>query len=187
MEEPVADPDKTPRILRLPRNVFLLGLTSLFNDFSSEMVFSVFPAFFTSVLKAGAASLGLVDGVAEGLSNFFKMYSGDLSDKWQSRKPLIIGGYVLATLTRPFYIFFQTVGGALGLRVLDRVGKGFRDPPRDTLISLSSPKEELGRSFGYHRAMDTAGSILGPLLAYLILRLFPCTSTRYSSRRSSSD
>jgi len=159
--------------LSLPRNIFFLGLTSLFNDFSSEMVFSVFPAFFTSVLKAGAASLGLVDGVAEGLSNFFKVYSGNLSDKLQSRKPLVVFGYVLSVLTRPFYIFFSTVSGALGLRVLDRVGKGFRDPPRDAIISLSSPQEELGRSFGYHRAMDTTGSILGPLVAYLILKSFP--------------
>jgi len=173
MEESVPDLAKNRRILGLPRNIFFLGLTSLFNDFSSEMVFSVFPAFFTSVLKTGAASLGLVDGVAEGLSNFFKIYSGNLSDKWQSRKPLVVFGYVLSTLTRPFYVFFSTVGGALGLRVLDRVGKGCRDSPRDAIISLSSPKGELGRSFGYHRAMDTIGSILGPLTAYLILRLFP--------------
>ncbi|HVM76539.1 MAG TPA: MFS transporter [Candidatus Paceibacterota bacterium] len=173
MEEPVSNSDKTSRILTLPKNIFFLGLTSLFNDFSSEMVFSVFPAFFTSVLKAGAASLGMVDGIAEGLSDFFKIYSGSLSDKWQSRKPFVIAGYVLSTLTRPFYILFQTVGGALGLRVLDRVGKGFRDSPRDAIISLSSPKEELGRSFGYHRAMDTMGSILGPLVAYFILRSFP--------------
>lgn len=165
--------NKKPRIFGLPRNIFFLGLTSLFNDFSSEMVFSVFPAFFTSVLKAGAASLGLVDGLAEGLSNFFKIYSGNLSDKLQRRKPFVVAGYVLSVLTRPFYILVSTVGGALGLRVLDRVGKGFRDAPRDAIISLSTPKEELGRSFGYHRAMDTMGSILGPLAAYLILRSFP--------------
>jgi len=161
------------RILGLPKNIFLLGLTSLFNDFSSEMVFSVFPAFFTSVLKAGAESLGLVDGIAEGLSNLFKIYSGTLSDRFQRRKPLVVSGYILSVLTRPFYIFVSTVGGALGLRVLDRTGKGLRDSPRDALLSLSSPREELGRSFGYHRAMDTTGSILGPLIAYLILRRFP--------------
>jgi MFS family permease len=171
--ESVSDLSKTPRILSLPRNIFFLGLISLFNDFSSEMVFSVFPAFFTSVLKAGAASLGLVDGTAEGLSNFFKIYSGNLSDRLQSRKPFVVAGYLLSVLTRPLYIFVATVGGALGLRVLDRVGKGLRDAPRDAIISLSTPKEELGRSFGYHRAMDTLGSILGPLVAYLILRFFP--------------
>jgi MFS family permease len=161
------------RIFGLPKNIFFLGLTSLFNDFSSEMVFSVFPAFFTSVLKAGAASLGLVDGIAEGLSNFFKIFSGSLSDKFQKRKPLVVFGYVFSVITRPFYILVSTVTGALGLRVADRIGKGFRDAPRDAIISLSTPKEELGRSFGYHRAMDTMGSILGPLAAYLILRFFP--------------
>lgn len=162
-----------PRIWGLPKNIFLLGLTSLFNDFSSEMVFSVFPAFFTTALKAGARSLGLVDGVAEGLSNLFKIYSGNISDRFQRRKTLVVAGYVLSVLTRPFYVFVSAVGGALGLRVLDRVGKGIREAPRDAIISLSTPREELGRSFGYHRAMDTLGSILGPLVAYLILRLDP--------------
>jgi MFS family permease len=168
----VAQP-QVPRIWGLPKNIFLLGLTSLFNDFSSEMVFSVFPAFFTTVLKAGAASLGFVDGIAEGFSNVFKIYSGNLSDRFQRRKPLVVAGYVLSVLTRPFYVFVSAVGGALGLRVLDRIGKGLRDAPRDAIISLSTPKEELGRSFGYHRAMDTLGSILGPLVAYLILRSYP--------------
>ncbi len=161
------------RILGLQKNVFFLGLTSLFNDFSSEMVFAVFPAFFIAVLKAGAASLGLVDGVAEAVSNVLKIYSGNLSDRLQKRKPLVVAGYVLAVVTRPFYAVFQTVAGALGLRVLDRVGKGLRDSPRDAMISLSVPKEELGKSFGYHRGMDTTGAIIGPLIAYLILRSFP--------------
>ena len=161
------------RILGLQKNVFFLGLTSFFNDFSSEAVFAVFPAFFISVLKTGAESLGVVDGIAEAFSNLFKIYSGNLSDRLQKRKPLIVAGYMLAVITRPFYIVFQTVAGALGLRVLDRVGKGLRDSPRDAVISLSVPKEELGRSFGYHRAMDTTGAILGPLAAYLILRAYP--------------
>lgn len=161
------------RILGLPRNIFLLGLTSLFNDFSSEMVYAVFPAFFTAVLGAGAASLGLVDGVAEAASNLFKIYSGNLSDRFQVRRPLVMAGYTLSVLTRPFYAIVFAVPGALGLRFLDRVGKGVRDAARDAIISLSTPKAELGRSFGYHRAMDTTGAILGPLVAYLILSRFP--------------
>ena len=161
------------RILGLQKNVFFLGLTSLFNDFSSEMVFAVFPAFFISVLRAGAASLGLVDGTAEAFSNLFKIYSGNLSDRLQKRKLLVVLGYALSVVTRPFYIMASTVAGALGLRVLDRAGKGLRDSPRDAVISLSVPKEELGMSFGYHRAMDTTGAILGPLVAYLLLRAFP--------------
>ncbi|OGG47452.1 hypothetical protein A2761_03215 [Candidatus Kaiserbacteria bacterium RIFCSPHIGHO2_01_FULL_51_33] len=161
------------RIFGLPRNIFFLGLTSFFNDFSSEMIFSVFPAFFTSVLKAGAGSLGLVDGVAEAASNLFKIYSGNLSDRIQKRKFLVVSGYTLSVLIRPFYLLTSTIGGVLGLRFLDRVGKGMRDAPRDAIISLSAPKEELGRSFGYHRAMDTTGAILGPLAAYFLLSYFP--------------
>jgi MFS family permease len=163
----------TNKIFGLPRNIFLLGLTSLFNDFSSEMVFSIFPAFFTAVLRAGARSLGLVDGIAEAASNFFKIYSGNLSDRYQKRKPLIVAGYALSVLTRPCYVLFPSVAGVLGLRFLDRVGKGLRDSPRDAIISLSADRGALGTSFGYHRAMDTAGAILGPLAAYLLLRFFP--------------
>jgi len=161
------------RILGFPRNIFFLGLTSLFNDFSSEMILAVFPAFITSVLKAGAASLGLVDGIAEAASNVFKIYSGRLSDRVRRRKPLVVLGYTISVLTRPFYPFVASVGGALGLRVLDRVGKGFRDAPRDAIISLSTPAAELGASFGFHRAMDTMGAILGPLGAWFILRSLP--------------
>ena len=161
------------RILSLPRNTFFLGLTSFFNDFSSEMVYSAFPAFFTSVLKAGAGSLGLVEGIAEAASNLFKIYSGNLSDRLQKRKVLVVSGYILSVFTRPFYLLVGGVGGVLGLRFLDRVGKGLRDAPRDAIISLSTPKEELGRSFGVHRSMDTMGSILGPLAAYFLLLYFP--------------
>ncbi len=161
------------RIFSFPRNIFFLGLTSLFNDFSSEMIYAVFPAFFTSVLHAGAQSLGLVDGIAEAALNFFKIYSGNLSDRLGKRRPLVIAGYTLSVFTRPLYVLFASVGGALSLRVLDRVGKGFRDAPRDAIISLSTPKEELGRSFGFHRSMDTLGSILGPLAAYFLLLYFP--------------
>jgi len=171
--EVVTPEGTTNKIFGLPRNIFLLGLASLFNDFSSEMVFSIFPAFFTSVLKAGAKSLGLVDGIAEAASNFFKIYSGNISDRYQKRKPLIIAGYTLSVLTRPCYAVFPSVAGVLGLRFLDRVGKGLRDSPRDAIISLSAERAALGRSFGYHRAMDTTGAILGPLAAYVLLRFFP--------------
>ena len=137
------------------------------------MVFAIFPAFFTSVLMAGARSLGLVDGIAEAASNFFKIYSGNISDRYQKRKTLIVAGYALSVLTRPCYVLFPSVAGVLGLRFLDRVGKGLRDSPRDAIISLSADRAALGASFGYHRAMDTIGAILGPLAAYLLLRFFP--------------
>ncbi len=161
------------RILGLDRNVFFLGLTSFFNDFSSEMLFSAIPAFFITVLKTGAASLGLTEGMAEAAANLMKIYSGKLSDKLEKRKVFAVLGYGLSVATRPFYILAGSVAGVIGLRVIDRIGKGFRDPPRDALIALSTERAESGRSFGYHRAMDTAGGILGPVAAYLILSRYP--------------
>src|SRR5208282_963511 len=161
------------RILGLPRTVFVLGLTSFFNDFSSEMIASIFPAFFISVLKTGAESLGLVEGVADAASNLIKIYSGRWSDRIERRKIFAVAGYTLSVFTRPFYVLAGSVGAVIGLRLTDRIGKGLRDSPRDALISLSTPKEEIGRSFGYHRAMDTLGAIVGPLVAYVVLSYNP--------------
>ncbi len=158
---------------RPPRNVFLIGLTSFFNDLSNEMIISIFPAFFTSVLKAGAGSLGLVEGLADGAANIIKIYAGGFSDKIQKRKPFMILGYGLSVAIRPLYILVSSVSGVVGIRVTDRIGKGLREAPRDAIISLSTSKEEMGRAFGYHRMLDTLGAILGPLVAYLILRAYP--------------
>jgi MFS family permease len=167
---PLVPPKK---IFGLNRNIFTLGLTSFFNDFSNEMILSAFPAFFTSVLKAGAASLGIVEGIADGASNILKIYSGQLSDKLKRRRIFIFIGYGMSVAIRPFYMAMGSVAGVLGLRVIDRVGKGVREAPRDVIISVSSQDGEMGRSFGYHRAMDTAGGILGPLAAFLILSRWP--------------
>lgn len=161
------------RILGFKKNVFFLGLTSLFNDISSEMIVAIFPAFFTSVLKAGAASLGLVEGLADFAASFVKIYSGYLTDKYKRRKPLIVAGYALSVFIRPIYLAVSSVGAVVGLRFTDRLGKGLRDAPRDTVISLSVEGKEMGKSFGFHRAMDTLGAILGPLVAYLILSHYP--------------
>ncbi len=161
------------RVAGVERNVFFLGLTSFLNDFSSEMVFSAMPAFFLSVLKTGAASLGFVEGVAEAAANFMKIYSGRASDFIQKRKIFAVVGYSISVATRPFYMIVGSVFGVGALRVTDRVGKGLRDAPRDALIALSAPREESGRSFGYHRAVDTLGGILGPLAAYAVLTMYP--------------
>jgi len=168
---PTQPPPK--RIFGLNKNIFMLGLTSFFNDFSNEMILSAFPAFFASVLTAGAASLGLVEGLAAGAANFLKIYSGVLSDKLQKHRIFIFIGYSLSVAIRPFYILTGSVATVLGLRVTDRIGKGLRESPRDVIISASAPASEQGRSFGYHRAMDTAGGVLGPLAAYLILSRWP--------------
>lgn len=158
---------------RPPRNVFFLGLTSFFNDLSNEMVLAIFPAFFTSVLKAGAGSLGLVEGLADGAANIIKIYAGRFSDRIQKRKPFMVLGYGLSVVTRPLYLFVSSVAGVVGIRFTDRIGKGLREAPRDAIISLSTSKEEMGRAFGYHRMLDTLGAILGPLVAYFILRAYP--------------
>ena len=161
------------KLFGIERNVFFMGLVSFFNDFSNEMIISVFPAFFSSVLKSGAASLGFIEGLADGLSNITKIFSGRLSDRLQRRKSLALMGYILSVATRPFYLVAASAAHVLGIRVVDRIGKGVREAPRDALLSLSSANASMGRSFGFHRAMDSMGAILGPLVAFLILTLFP--------------
>lgn len=161
------------KLFGVEKNVFFMGLVSFFNDCSNEMIVSIFPAFFSSVLKSGAASLGFIEGVADGLSNLAKVFAGRFSDRTQQRKKLALLGYMLSVATRPFYLVSSVAGHVLGIRIVDRIGKGVREAPRDALLSLSSDSATVGRSFGFHRAMDSAGAILGPLIAFLILTLFP--------------
>jgi MFS family permease len=161
------------RILGYPKNVFTLGLTSLFNDFSSEMIHSILPAFFVSVLGVGAGALGVVEGVADAAANVMKIYSGQASDRTRKHKVFAVAGYSLSVLTRPFYVLAVSIGSVAGLRFIDRLGKGLRETPRDVLISLSTSPQEAGRSFGFHKAMDTTGAVIGPLVAFWILAVFP--------------
>lgn len=167
-------PDMEPqkRIFGLRKNVFWLGIVSLINDFSSEMVYSVMPAFLTVVLGAPPVLVGLLEGFADALASFFRIISGWWSDKIQKRKILAISGYSLSVSTRWFLVLVTNFWQVFILRAIDRVGKGLRDSPRDALISESVEKGELGKSFGYHRAMDAIGSILGPLSAALLLPVF---------------
>ena len=161
------------KLFGVPRNVFFMGLVSFFNDFSNEMILSIFPAFFSSVLKSGAASLGAIEGVADGLANITKIFSGRLSDRIEQRKALAFLGYVISVATRPFYLVSGTALQVFGIRIADRIGKGVREAPRDALLSLSADGASVGRSFGLHRAMDSAGAILGPLVAFFILSRAP--------------
>lgn len=157
------------RILGTPRNVFLLGLVSFFNDFSAEMIQSVMPIFLKSVLGAPVFFVGLIEGVSDALSSVLKVFSGWVSDRTRKRKLPAVIGYGLAVATRPFLALTTAFSQVFGLRVIDRIGKGLRDAPRDALIVESSQSGELGRSFGVHRALDTLGATLGPLLAFLLL------------------
>ncbi|MGA7740821.1 MAG: MFS transporter [Polyangia bacterium] len=156
---------------RLPAAIYAIGATSLLNDASSEMIFPLLPVFLSSVLGASAATLGVIEGTADAAASLLKLVSGALSDRLGRRKPLVVGGYALASLVRPLVAFAQTAGAVLAIRAIDRVGKGLRASPRDALIADAAPRELHGRAFGVHEAMDHAGAVVGPLAAYLLLAI----------------
>jgi sugar phosphate permease len=153
----------------VPRTVKGLSLVSLFNDFASEMVYPILPAFVTGPLGAGALALGLLDGAAELTSAALKVVSGRLADRPRWRGPLILGGYATAVLVRPLIAVAGAAWQVIGFRILDRVGKGLRTPARDALIVAVTPPELRGRSFGFHRAADHLGAVLGSVAAWYLL------------------
>ncbi|MBU6500709.1 MAG: MFS transporter [Patescibacteria group bacterium] len=159
------------KILGVNRNIFFLGLVSLFNDFSAEMVQSVMPIFLTVVLGAPAEFVGFLEGFADAIASILKLFSGWFSDKIGKRKLPAVMGYALSVGVRPLLSLVGNFWQVFELRVVDRIGKGFRDAPRDALIAESVPKNELGKSFGFHRSLDTLGATLGPLVALIILPL----------------
>ncbi len=154
------------------KNVFLLGLTSLFNDISSEMIFPVLPLFLTTVLNAPMSIVGLIEGISEATSSFLKLASGWISDRINKKKPIVIGGYSLSTITKPILVIASHWTHVLAVRFFDRVGKGIRDSPRDALIASSVKRKTRGKSFGIQRALDTSGAIIGTIVAFLILRIY---------------
>jgi MFS family permease len=151
------------------RNVILLGLTSLLTDISSEMVYPLLPFFLTATLGASPAILGLVEGIAESTASLLKVFSGYLSDRFRRRLPLAILGYAGSVAGKVLLVVAGGWGTVLAGRVVDRIGKGVRTAPRDTLIAESATPETRGRAFGLHRAMDTAGAAAGVLFAYWFL------------------
>jgi MFS family permease len=146
-----------------------LSLVSLFNDFASEMVYPLLPAFVTGTLGGGAIVLGLLDGASELTSSVLKWVSGRLADRPGFRRPLILGGYAVAVLVRPLIAIASAAWQVIGFRVIDRVGKGIRTPPRDALISEVTPPEQRGRAYGFHRGADHFGAVLGSLAAWWLL------------------
>jgi len=153
------------------RNVFFLGVVSFLTDVSSEMIFTLLPLFLLNVLRVGTPVIGLIEGIAEGTASLLKVLSGWLSDRLGRRKGLAVFGYSLSTLVKPFLYFATTWGAAAGVRFVDRVGKGIRTSPRDALVADSAPPEEMGKSFGFHRGMDTLGAVLGLSVAALVVYL----------------
>ncbi len=154
----------------LPRTVVVLGLVSFLNDTASEMITPLLPLFLTASLGAGPAIVGLVEGVAEATASILKLVSGWLADRGWSAKKLVVGGYTVSNTARPLIGFALGWGWVLLLRFLDRVGKGIRTAPRDALIAATTNRAMRGRAFGFHRALDNAGVMLGPLLAFGLLQ-----------------
>lgn len=154
---------------RLPRAVVALGLASFFTDFSSEMIYPLLPVFLTGVLGAGAISLGIIEGVAESTASLVKVVSGIWTDRVRRRMPFILAGYGLAGFVRPLIGLAGSWLTVLGLRFTDRIGKGLRTSPRDALIADVTDPAQRGAAFGFHRSMDHAGAVVGPLVAALLL------------------
>lgn len=155
---------------KISKNVIVLGLVSFFNDFASEMVYPIVPIFLTSVLGAPVSAVGLIEGIAESTASILKVFSGWLSDKLQKRKIFTVWGYAFSTFSKLIIGIASGWPTVLVGRFIDRFGKGIRTAPRDALIKESSLKENFGRSFGYHRAMDTLGAVIGPLSAIFLIK-----------------
>ena len=153
----------------LPRTVIVLGLVSLLNDAASEMITPLLPVLLTATLGAGPAIVGLIEGLAEATASVLKLVSGRLADRGVSAKGLVVGGYALSNAGRPLIGLAAGWGAVLLLRFLDRVGKGLRTAPRDAFIAGAVHAEDRGRAFGFHRSMDHAGAVIGPLLAFGLL------------------
>ncbi len=158
-------------IKQLPRNVWAVGFTSFFMDISSEMVLNILPLFLANVLGVQTSIIGLIEGVAEATSSLLKMFSGWLSDKIGGRKWLAVAGYALSAISKPFFYIASSWGLIAGVRWADRVGKGIRTAPRDALVADSVTKETRGLAFGFNRAMDKAGAVIGLLIAALVVWL----------------
>ncbi|WP_175059822.1 MFS transporter [Thermococcus sp. 2319x1] len=162
---------KERKIFGISRNVFLLGIVSFLNDMSSEMIAPIVPTYLTDVLGIGKAASGSIMGLIESLSSLFKVLFGYVSDVFRKRKIFVALGYLLSTISKGALAFTRSWWDFLTLRVLDRVGKGVRTAPRDALIAESSEKGKSGKSFGFHRMMDTLGAVVGPLVAIGLLAL----------------
>lgn len=157
------------RYRRLPKNVFVISLISLLNDASSEIIYPLLPLFLTSALGASPKVIGLIEGAAESVSSLLKLFAGYFSDKRGRRKGMVVFGYSLANFVRPLVGLASSWYQVLAIRLTDRVGKGIRSAPRDAMIADGVSIRERGLAFGFHRAMDHAGAVIGPLVGFLLI------------------
>src|SRR6478609_5176126 len=159
---------------RVARTVLLLGMTSLFTDISSEMVVTILPLYLIAVGGFSPLAFGVIDGIYNGAAALVGLASGFIGDRFRRHKEVATAGYGLSAVCKLLLATVGTALSAIGATVLmDRIGKGIRTAPRDAMISLSTPERQLGAAFGVHRALDTTGAMIGPLLAFGLLALAP--------------
>ena len=164
-----ATPEGTTAPRRLPRNVWVVTITSFLNDLSSEMLLNLLPLFLFNVLGVRTTIIGLIEGVADTTASLVKLFSGWISDRLRMRKGLAVLGYTLSTAAKPFLYLATSWGWVLGVRFADRIGKGLRTAPRDALVADSIDERQRGLAFGLHRAGDTGGAVLGLTAALIVL------------------
>jgi MFS family permease len=157
----------------IPRPVWFLGFTSLLTDAATEIIYPLLPVYLRQVLGASATSLGIIEGVAEGVNSLLKVISGWMADRRTRRRPLVIIGYAISSASRPLIALTTAWQQVLLIRALDRTGKGIRGAPRDAMLARFASESSRGRIFGFHRAMDHTGAILGPLVATVFLFFLP--------------
>lgn len=160
-------------LLNLPRSVWILGWISLATDAATEAIYPLLPFFLTHVLGASAVSLGLIEGGAEAANSALKILSGRAADRTRRRRPIVLAGYAISSFARPFIALAQTWTQVFTVRVVDRVGKGIRGAPRDAMLAGWAPVTARGKVYGFHRAMDHAGAVIGPIVASLFLLTWP--------------
>ena len=160
-------------MFRFPRAVWLLGWVSLATDSATEAIYPLLPFFLTRVLGAGAVSLGILEGAAEAVNSILKVVSGRLADRSRRKRPLVLLGYGVSSIARPFIAITTTWTQVFLVRVLDRVGKGVRGAPRDAMLATWTTPTTRGKVYGFHRSMDHIGAVVGPALASLFLWFYP--------------
>ncbi len=173
MTPPVFTAAKRSTWLGLPTPVWLLGWVSLATDSATEAIYPLLPFFLTRMLGAGAISLGIVEGAAEAVNSVLKIVSGRIADRAPAKRPLVLCGYSISSIARPFMAVVTSWMQVFTVRVLDRVGKGIRGAPRDAMLAMWATPRTRGKVYGFHRAMDHAGAVVGPALASLFLWLYP--------------
>src|SRR5512143_4086941 len=160
------------KLFSFHRNIYVTGLVSMFMDMSSEMVYPLVPLFLSSVLGVNKSVIGLIEGIAESTASILRVFSGWFSDRIGRRKGLMGAGYAISTLSRPIVAAATSWHMVLGYRFVDRLGKGRRTAPRDAIIADSTEMHVMGRAYGFQRAMDTMGAVIGPAIAYYLLTTY---------------